>query len=285
MSVNINEQGGETNDTAQLTDVLSFLCTQKRTGKLLICEKKKEGEVFLTDGKIIHAQFAQCVGLQALLFMLAWETGTYNFTPKKTSDQTTIEMETNQILSLLSKRVQEWNRINKDHSLNLNVVLYLLPQARGTIRLKKEEWNILAKIDGRKSLKNISDEMYLAPLDVVKTMQRFRKAGLIGEGTRYPESAYATFSEDFLTALERELNLVVGPIAPILFEEALKDMDEAPDPRVTDKMGILLETLSNSIPIKEHRVRFQQAAQSLVLEFASEKKLSQKEKDHEGTKR
>ena len=285
MSVNINEQGGEINDTAQLTDVLTFLCTQKRTGKLLISEKKKEGEVFLTDGKITHAQFAQCVGLQALLFMLAWETGTYNFTPKKTSDQTTIEMETNQILSLLSKRVQEWNRINKDHSLNLNVVLYLLPQARGTIRLKKEEWNILAKIDGRKSLKNISDEMYLAPLDVVKTMQRFRKAGLIGEGTRYPESAYATFSEDFLTALERELNLVVGPIAPILFEEALKDMDEAPDPRVTDKMGILLETLSNSIPIKEYRVRFQQAAQSLALEFASEKKLSQKEKDHEGTKR
>ena len=285
MSVNINEQGGEINDTAQLTDVLTFLCTQKRTGKLLISEKKKEGEVFLTDGKITHAQFAQCVGLQALLFMLAWETGTYNFTPKKTSDQTTIEMETNQILSLLSKRMQEWNRINKDHSLNLNVVLYLLPQARGTIRLKKEEWNILAKIDGRKSLKNISDEMYLAPLDVVKTMQRFRKAGLIGEGTRYPESAYAAFSEDFLTALERELNLAVGPIAPILFEESLKDMEEALDPFVTDKMGILLETLSNAIPIKEHRVRFQQAARSLALEFAGDNKLSQKEKNHEGTKR
>lgn len=285
MLVNINEQSGKTNDTAQLTDVLTFLCTQKRTGKLLISKKKKEGEIFLTDGKITHAQFAQCVGLQALLFMLAWETGTYNFTPKKTSDQTTIEMETNQILSLLSKRVQEWNRIKKDHSLNLNVVLYLLPQARGMIRLKKEEWNILAKIDGRKSLKNISDEMYLAPLDVIKTIQRFRKAGLIGEGSRYPESAYAAFSEDLLTALERELNLAVGPIAPILFEEALKDMDEAPDPRVTDKMGILLETLSNSIPIKEHRVRFQQAAQTLALEFASDKKLSQKEKDYEGTKR
>jgi hypothetical protein len=50
-------------------------------------------------------------------------------------------------------------------------------------------------------------------------------------------------------------------------------------------MGILLETLSNTIPIEEHRVRFQQAARSLALEFASDKKLSQKEKDHEGAKR
>jgi hypothetical protein len=285
VSVNINEQGEESKDTAQFTDVLTFLCSQKRTGKLLISEKEREGEVFFTDGKITHAQFAQCIGLQALLFMLSWETGKYNFTPKKKSDQTTIEMETTQILSLLSKRVQEWNRINRDHSLNLNVALYLLPQARGTIRLKREEWNILAKIDGIKSLKNISDEMYLPPLDVVKIMQRFRKAGLIGEGSRYPESAYAAFNEDFLTALERELNLAVGPIAPILFEEALKDMEETSDPLVTDKMGVLLETLSNAIPIKEHRVRFQQAARSLALEFASDQKLSQKEKDHEKAKK
>jgi hypothetical protein len=285
VSININEQVGESNDTAQFTDVLTFLCTQKRTGKLLISKKEREGEVFLTNGKITHAQFAQCVGLQALLFMLSWETGRYNFTPKKNSDQTTIEMETTQILSLLSKRVQEWNRINRDHSLNLNVALYLLPQARGTIRLKKEEWNILAKIDGIKSLKDISNEMCLAPLDLVKTMQRFRKAGLIGEGTRYPESAYAAFNEEFLTALERELNLAVGPIAPILFEEALKDMEEAPDPLITDKTEILLETLSNPISIEEHRVRFQQAARSLALEFASDKKLSQKEKDHEKAKK
>lgn len=276
MPVNINKQVGESNATAQLIDVLTFLCTQERTGKLLISEKEREGEVFLTDGKITHAQFAQCVGLQALFFMLAWENGTYNFTPKKNTDQTTIEMQTTQILSLLSKRVQDWKRINKDHPLHLNAVLYLLPQARGTIRLNKEEWNILAKINGIKSLKDISNEMCLAPLDLVKTMQRFQKAGLIGEGTHYPESAYAAFSDDFLTALERELSLAVGPIAPILFEETLKDMEEVLDPLVTDKMEILLETLSNAIPIEEHRVRFQQAARSLALEFASDKKLSQK---------
>jgi hypothetical protein len=182
--VTINEQGGEGKDTAQLSDVLTFLCTQKRTGRLVIGEQEREGEVFIADGKITHAQCAQCVGLRALLFMLAWEKGTYNFTPKHTTDQTTIEMETAEILALLAQRMQEWNRIKNEHPLNLNAALCLLPEARGTIRLKKEDWDIVARIDGRKSLREIANELYVAPLDLVKAIQRFREAGLIGEGTR-----------------------------------------------------------------------------------------------------
>jgi hypothetical protein len=256
----MNEQGGEDKDTAQLFDVLTLLCTQKRTGRLVIGEQEREGEVFITDGKITHAQFKQCVGLQALLCMLAWEEGTYNFTPKLTIDQTTIEMETAELLSRLAQRMQEWHRINMDHPLNFKAILCLLPEASGTIRLKKEEWDILARIDGRKSLQEIADELYMPPPDLAKTIYRFREAGLIGEGTRYPETAYAAFGEEFLSALERELDLVVGPIAPTLLAEVLQDLEDAAAPLTQyRKVDILLKKLSTAIPLKGNKARFKKA--------------------------
>ena len=273
------EQKAERNDATKFADALNFLCSQKRTGKLLISKEGRKGEVFLDEGRITHAQLDQCVGLKALLFVLAWETGTYNFTPKQTTDYTTIEMETTEVLSLLEQRMQEWRQITKDNPLDLNAILSLQPQASGTIRLRKEEWDILARIDGRRSLKDISDEMYMPPLDLFQAIHRFRDAGLIGTGTRYSETACAAFGEDFLSALERELNLAIGPIAPILLEEALKDLDEATEALIEDKMEILLEKLSNAIPEEEHRLRFQETARILAVEFSSDATLPEKEEE------
>jgi hypothetical protein len=278
----MSEQNKETKDTTQFTDALGFLCSQKRTGGLVICAEGREGEVFLQEGRITHAQFGQCVGLKALLFMVGWETGTYNFTPQQTIDQTTIEMETAEVLSLLSQQVQEWKRITRDQPLNLNKVLHLLPQASGTIRLAKDEWDILARIDGRKSLRDISDEMCLPPLDLVKVMQRFLDAGLIGAGTRYSEKAGAVFGKDYLSALEKELNLAIGPVASIVLEEAGKNLKEAAESLTTDKIEILLERLSKAIPDEEKRLRFQQTARSLAEEFSGKPPL--KEEDQEGAK-
>jgi hypothetical protein len=280
----MSEQNKEIKDTHQFADALVFLCSKKRTGGLLIRAEGREGEVFLQEGRITHAQFGSCIGLEALLFMLGWETGTYNFTPQQTIDQTTIEMETSEVLSLLAQRIEEWNRITQDQTLNLNAVLHLLPKASGTIRLTKEDWDILARIDGKKSLRDISNEMCLAPLDLVKVMQRFRDAGLIGAGTRYPEKAGAVFGEDYLSALEKELNLAIGPLASIVLEETLKDVEEAAESLTADKIEIVLERLSNAIPDEGKRLRFRQTARSLAVEFSGKGKPPLKEEDQEETK-
>jgi len=278
----MSEQNGEIKDTTQFAEALGFLCSQKRTGGLLIRAEGGEGEVFLHEGRITHAQCGHCVGFKALLFMVGWEIGTYNFTPQQTSDQTTIEMETTEVLSLISQRIQEWNRITKDQPVNLGIVLHLLPQASGTIRLTKDEWDILARIDGRKSLKDISYEMYLPPLDLVKEVQRFRDAGLIGAGSRHPETAGAVFGEDYLSALEKELNLAVGPVASIVLEEALTDLQEAAAPLTEDNIEIMLERLSKAIPEEEKRLRFQKTARILAVEFSGKGKPSLE--DQEETK-
>jgi hypothetical protein len=271
----------ETKEQHQFVDALGFLCQQKRTGGLLIRAEGKEGEIFIQEGRITHAQFGPFVGLKALLFILTWGTGIYNFTPQQTSGQTTIEMETAEILSLLVQQTEEWKRITQDQALNLNTVLSLQPQASGTVRLAKDEWDILARIDGRKSLEDISYEMDQPPLDVVKAIQRFSKAGLIGIGHRRPETGSTVFGADYLSALEKELKLSVGPVASIVLEEALKDLQVAGEPLTEDQIEILLERLSKAIPEAEKKSDFQQTARSLAAEYAGTEGPSPKEEDQE----
>jgi hypothetical protein len=273
----------ETKEQHQFVDALGFLCQQKRTGGLLVRAEGKEGEIFIQEGRITHAQFDPFVGLKALLFILTWGTGTYNFTPQQTSDQTTIEMETAEILSLLAQQTEEWKRITQDQTLHLGTVLHLQPQASGTVRLAKNEWDILARVDGRKSLEDISYEMDLPPLDVVKAIQRFSKAGLIGLGHRRPETGSTVFGADYLSALEKELKLTVGPVASIVLEEALKDLQTAGEPLTEDQIEILLERLSKAIPEAEKRSAFQQTARSLAAEYAGTERPSSKEEDQEET--
>jgi hypothetical protein len=258
----------ETKDTHQFIDAIGFLCSQKRTGGLVVRAGGKEGEIFIQEGRITHAQFGPFVGLKALLFMLTWETAHYNFTPQQTSDQTTIDITTAEVLSLLAQQTEEWQRITQDQAWKLNAVLRLLPQPSGTVKLAKDEWDILARIDGRKSLEDICYGMDLPPLDVVKAMQRFSKAGLIGIGRRRPETGSAVFGADYLSALEKELKLAVGPVASILLEEALKDLQVAGEPLTEAEIEALLERLSKAIPEAKKRSVFQRTARGLAAEYA-----------------
>jgi len=280
----MSAQDGETTEHHQFVDALGFLCQQKRTGGLLVRAEGREGEVFLQEGMITHAQSGPVVGLTALLFMLAWETGQYNFTPQQTVDQTTIEMKTAEVLSLIAHQTEEWRRITQERAWNLDTVLRLLPQASGIVRLTKDDWDILARIDGRKSLEDISFETDLPPLDLAKAVQRFYKAGLIGAGPRSPDKAGVVFGADYLSAVETELKLTVGPVASIILEEALKDLQEAGEPLTEDQIEILLQRLSKAIPEEEKRSGFQQTARSLAAQFSSKERPALPEEEREETK-
>lgn len=281
VACHLSAQDKETKEQHQFVDALGFLCQQKRTGGLLVRAEGREGEVFLQQGMITHAQFGPFVGLKALRFMLAWEQGTYNFTPQQTIEQKTFEMEDAEVLSLLAQETEEWKRITQNKALRLDTVLRLLPLASGTVRLTREEWDILARIDSKKSLEDISSEMSLPPLDLAKAVQRFCKAGLIGAGPPSPEKAGALFDAGYLSALEKELKLSVGPVASIVLEEALKDLQVAGEPLTEQRIEILLERLSKAIPEEEKRSGFQQTARSLAAEFSHKERTPQKEEQEE----
>ena len=277
----MSAQGKENKEQHQFVDAIGFLCQKKRTGGLLVRAESRQGEVFLQEGRIIHAHYGPLVGVKALLSMLKWERGTYNFTPQQTTDQTSIETQTAEILSLLAHHAKEWKRIHQDQTLHLDTVLRLLPQESGTVNLTKEEWDILTRIDGKKSFEEIANELDLLPLDLAKSVQRFFKAGLIGAGPPSAEQAGALFGADYLAALEKELRLAVGPVASIILEEGLKDLHPAGESLTAQKIETLLERLSKAIPEQEKRAGFQKTARGLTTEFSNKEIPPHKEEQEE----
>ena len=277
----MSAQGKENKEQHRFVDAIGFLCQKKRTGGLLVRAESRQGEVFLQEGRIIHALYGPLVGVKALLSMIMWEGGQYNFTPEQTTDQTSIETQTADILALLAHHAKEWKRIHQDQQLHLDTVLRLLPQESGTVNLTKEEWDILTRMDGKKSFEAIANEMDLPPLDLAKSVQRFFKAGLIGVGSSSPEQAGALFGADYLAALEKELRLAVGPVASIILEEALKDLHVAGESLTAQKIETLLERLSKAIPEQEKRAGFQKTARGLATEFSNKEIPPHKEEQEE----
>ncbi|RLB05210.1 MAG: hypothetical protein DRG50_07680, partial [Deltaproteobacteria bacterium] len=165
-----------------------FLCKQNSSGRLLIKGEGSRGEVFLLEGKITHAFFDCCFGVKALFSMLSWKEAEYSFTQGAFTDKTTINMDTTQLLGLMKQRMHKWELIDRGKLPSLRSIFHLLPQASGVIRLTKEEWKILAKIDGRRTLIEIANELCVAPLDLSEAILRFLEAGLIGEVPSGPKT-------------------------------------------------------------------------------------------------
>jgi Sulfatase-modifying factor enzyme 1/Domain of unknown function (DUF4388) len=62
-----------------LLDIIQMGCVARRDGRLRIRHRRKNGEVVLAGGKIVHAATRQRVGEAALLEVLCWTDGDFEF--------------------------------------------------------------------------------------------------------------------------------------------------------------------------------------------------------------
>jgi Sulfatase-modifying factor enzyme 1/Domain of unknown function (DUF4388) len=68
-------------DNFPLLDIIQMGCLAQRDGRLIIRSGRRQAEVILSRGKIIHAVTNGQVGEDALLEILSWEKGEFQFGP------------------------------------------------------------------------------------------------------------------------------------------------------------------------------------------------------------
>ena len=66
-------------DNFALLDIIQMGCLAQRDGRLFIRSGRRRAEVILSRGKIIHAATNGQVGEEALLEVLSWEKGEFQF--------------------------------------------------------------------------------------------------------------------------------------------------------------------------------------------------------------
>lgn len=157
---------------------------------------KRLGEIMISRKLIDRADLDSVVRSQVeelLYSLLAWETGSFKFYENQfpTDEEITVRLSVENIILEGLRRIDEKNWLNE--TLPDMGHVYTISASQGgrrrDVAMQADEWNIMALVDGRRTLEQV---VRLSPVDrerTLKTLAQLKLAGLIVKTDREAETA------------------------------------------------------------------------------------------------
>ena len=187
-----------------LPDIIQLISVSGKTGVFHLTNGPLAGEIYLNDGKIVHALLDELSGEEAVYALAIWSQGDFRFDPGVATELRTITKSNTNLLMEAARRLDEWRVLSKKIPSTDMVPEFVVQEHReGQINLNTSEWLILSKIDGHRSLKAIADATRLSAFDAAKVLYGLVATGLIrlrpaasavASGAAAPRSAAAAKS-------------------------------------------------------------------------------------------
>ena len=76
-----------------IIDLVQFPHGGRKTGKLVIAANGGEGHLYYDTGALVHAELGDFEGMAALVRMVDWTEGTFEFVPDTQPSRKTIELD------------------------------------------------------------------------------------------------------------------------------------------------------------------------------------------------
>lgn len=125
------------------------------------------------------------------------------------------------------------------------------------ISLKSTEWAIITQIDSVKTMDDIAENLSLTEDECLNYFYNLLSKNLIEiKDLRRPEHQFAT--PEFFNAMEAALTQTIGPVAPLIIEDILFDLNAKKSNLSKDRVPQLIERISTEIKDEDKRVQFQQ---------------------------
>jgi len=163
-----------------LPDIIQLISVSGKTGVFHLTNGALAGEIYLNDGKIVHAQLDEASGEEAVYALAMWSQGDFRFDPGVATELRTITKSNTNLLMEAARRLDEWRVLSKKIPSTEMVPEFVVQEHRdGQINLNTSEWLILSKIDGHRSVKAIADATKLSAFDAAKVLYGLVATGLI----------------------------------------------------------------------------------------------------------
>ena len=122
-------------------------------------------------------------GDSAVYEMAIWSEGTFTFKPGEESGQVTIHMSNASLMMESARRLDEWRVLSRKIP-SLDLVPYFSSRDKGAdqVTLSPQEWILVTRIDGQRTIEEIADELKWAPFDVSKLLFGMITTGLVALG-------------------------------------------------------------------------------------------------------
>jgi hypothetical protein len=175
-----------------LPDIIQLVSVSGKTGVFRLTDGAHQGNIWLHEGRIVHAEHDDLSGEEAVYALAIWRTGEFRFEAGVPSPRQSIQKSNTNLLMEAARRLDEWRVLSKKiPSVELVPEFVILESREGQINLNTMEWLLLSKIDGQRSVKQIATAAGMSVFDSAKLLYGLVATNLI----RLRQSGPATVSE------------------------------------------------------------------------------------------
>jgi hypothetical protein len=163
-----------------LPDIIQLISVSGKTGVFHLADGSLKGQIYLHEGKIVHAVLEDVTGEEAVYALAIWSQGDFKFEPGIATEERTITKSNTNLLMEAARRLDEWRVLSKKIPSTEMIPEFVVQDTReGQINLNTSEWLILSKIDGSRTIKTIAQSANLSVFDVAKILYGLVATGLI----------------------------------------------------------------------------------------------------------
>jgi len=154
-----------------LPDIIQLVSVSGKTGKFTLSRDGERGFIYLKNGQMVHAQVADLVGEEAIYALAIWNQGEFQFNPAEEPDRQTITKSNTNLLMEAARRLDEWRVLSKKiPSVEVVPELLIRESRHEQITLNPQEWMLITKIDGHRSIADIGKALAISSFDVAKIL-------------------------------------------------------------------------------------------------------------------
>ena len=96
-----------------LPDIIQLISVSGKSGVFHLVDGPHQGQIYLHDGKIVHAQLDDTAGEEAVYALAIWSQGDFKFEHGVATEHRTISKSNTNLLMEAARRLDEWRVLSK----------------------------------------------------------------------------------------------------------------------------------------------------------------------------
>lgn len=148
-------------ESINLADIMQLVSNSRQSGKFVLRKSDgTEGYIIVDYGEIIHAEVGNYIGEDAVFTLISWGKGDFEFQEGSNKVERTITRSVTSLLMEAARRIDEWKLLRRKIGSIESVPQFneINKKERRKISLSTLEWLVISKIDGVRTIEEISNE-------------------------------------------------------------------------------------------------------------------------------
>lgn len=163
-----------------LPDIIQLVSVSGKTGKFTLTRESEQGLIYLRGGQMVHAETGELIGEEAIYALAIWNSGDFQFSAGEEPQQQTITKSNTNLLMEAARRLDEWRVLSKKvPSVEMVPELTARENRHEQITLNPQEWLLVTRINGQRSVADIGKLLGISAFDVAKVLYGLVTAELV----------------------------------------------------------------------------------------------------------